>query len=377
MTINQIYSTMNAIGQNIVQGGTNVIDTSTFMNYGEQILSSETNKEKWFNTLCDRIGKTVIAIRSYKKANRNVTVDSFTFGSILQKISFKLNQAEESPQWKKEGINPYTIQPKEGIVQKLFAQDMPSFSYLDVIPDMQIESAFISASAMASFINGLYSRMYNAMEVSAEGMEDYAIASAIAKVFEEATKEVTPVNARRAVDLLALYNKTHTPISSAEIALETPEFLEFMAVKINKDISLIGKMTTRYNDGSVERFTSKDNLIVEMPIEASSKFDVYLKSNTFHKELVSLPNYNTVPYWTSPDDNMNVKVKVGETETNIKNVICVMRDRELVSCTLDRVDNAAQYDAINRRTYVRMSADRRYVVDTSENCIIYFLGDVA
>ena len=72
---------------------------------------------------------------------------------------------------------------------------------------------------------------------------------------------------------------------------------------------------------------------------------------------------------------MNVKVKAGETETNIKNVICVMRDRDLVSCTLDRVDNATQYDAINRRTYVRMSADRRYVVDTSENCIIYYLGE--
>lgn len=377
MTINQIYSVMNDISENIVEGGANVVDTSTFVKFGEDVLSSQTNKEKWFNSLVDRIGKTIIAIRQYKASGRNVTVDSFTFGSILQKISYRLTEAEESPQWNTTGsLNPYTMTQKTGIVQKLYAQDMPTFSFLDVIPDYQVESAWTTPTAMSGFISGLYTRMENGKAVAIEGMENYAIASLYAKVYEQSTA-TQPVNARRCRNLLAEYNTLHpTATLTTDNCLETPSFLEFMAIEISMASKGLEKYTTMYNDGTVERFSTKENQIVEIPTYVNKSFEVYLKSNTFHNELVALPNFNEVLYWTSPDDGFDIKVDLGnENVVTIPNVICAIRDKDSVACTLEREDTASMYDSINRRTYVRMSADRRYVIDTSENCVIFYIDN--
>lgn len=377
MNVNQIYSVNNDISENIVEGGANIIDIASFVKFGEEVLSSQTNKETWFGSLVDRIGKTIIAIRQYKASGRNVTVDSFTFGSILQKISYRLTEAEESPQWDTTGsLNPYTMVQKSGVISKLYAQELPTFSFLDVIPDYQLESAFTSPTAMSGFISGLYTRMENGKAVAIEGMENYAIASLYAKVYEQATA-TQPVNARRCRNLLAEYNTLHPSATlTTDNCLETPAFLEFMAIEISMASKAMEKYTTMYNDATVERFSTKDKQIIEIPTYVNKSFDVYLKSNTFHNELVALPNFNEVLYWTSPADDLDVKVDLGnENVVTIPNVICAIRDKDAVACTLEREDTASMYDAINRRTYVRMSADRRYVVDTSENCVIFYIDN--
>lgn len=374
MTINQIYATINSIAQNLKLGTQNVIDYSTFVNFGNDVLSSDINREQFYNTLVDRIGKTVFAIREYEADNRNVKVDSFTFGSILQKISYSLQNAEENETWDDDASNPYTWKAKGGIHQKLFAQSMPSFSYKDVIYDHQLESAFTSPTAMAGFINGLYTRMYNALEISVEGMNSMAINSFALEIAKEVRETVTK-NPRRFRNLLAEYNKTHTPIiTSKDEAFESDSFFEFACVELGIVIPKIGKLTSMYNDGTVERFTDPNNLVIEMHNEFTKKFDVYLKSNTYHDELVSLPKFNgSVPYWVSESENMNIVGNDGTEGIEIPNVICIMRDTDAVVTTLEREKMRSLYDNINERTYVKLSADRRYICDTSENGIVFYL----
>ena len=137
MTVNQIYALINTINADSIKGEINVVDASSFVNFGSLVLSTSENKEKFYNTLVDRIGKTVFAIREYEKKNRNVTVDAFTFGSILQKISYKLQDAENNSTWDKAPLNPYTLEPKNGVVQKLFATELGTWAYTDVILDSQ------------------------------------------------------------------------------------------------------------------------------------------------------------------------------------------------------------------------------------------------
>jgi len=375
MTINQIYSTINSISANMTTGAQNVIDHSSFVNFGDATLSSATNKEQFYSKLVDRIGRTVFAIRSYKSANRNILVDSFTFGSILQKISYKLQDAEESPQWKSTPTNPYTWQAKGGIIQKLYAQDLPTFTYDDVLYDYQLESAFTDASSMAGFISGISTRMYNALEVSIEGMNDEAICAFATEVFKEATDVSSPVNPRRARNLLAEYNTAFPTkaFTSVEDALANEEFLQFACIEMGTVIPFMEKLTSMFNDGTVERFTSKENLVCELNAQFERMYEVYLKSNTFHDTMVALPNYNVVPYWHSPSIPMDVVSNDGSDTTTIENVIAIFRDKDAVATTLEREDYASMYDPINRRTYVRLSADRRYIADTSENCVIFYL----
>jgi hypothetical protein len=139
MTINQIYSVVNSLTKNITTDVTNIVDYSTFVSFGRDVLNSNTNREVFYNSLVDRIGKTVFAIREYKADDRKVLVDSFTFGSILQKISYRLQDSEYNSDWRYDtesgtsNDNPYTYESKGGIVQKLFAQNLPTFAYKDLI----------------------------------------------------------------------------------------------------------------------------------------------------------------------------------------------------------------------------------------------------
>lgn len=377
MTISQIYSVVNALKANITTGVSNIVDYSTFVSFGGDVLNSNTNREVFYNSLVDRIGRTVFAIREYTADDRKVLVDSFTFGSILQKISYRLQDAEYNSDWRygtEQGTsndNPYEFEAKGGIIQKLFAQKMPTFAYKDVIYDHQLESAFISPQAMGGFINGIYERMNTSLELAKEGMNATAINSFAIQIFESS------VNAtRRKRNLAKEYNDLHpnATITSVQDAFENEDFLKFATAEIALAIPRMKKPTVMYNDGTVERHTDKENLVVEMWASFTKYFDVSLASSTYHDDLVKLPNYNgTVPYWVSESAGGNIPYNDGTKDTAIPNVLCIMRDKDAVVTTLERQEVVSIYDQFNKRTPIKMSADRRYIADTSENGIIFYL----
>lgn len=378
MNVNQIYSVVNSIAQNMKLGTMNVIDTTSFVNFGKDVLSSDVNKEIFYSTLVDRIGRTIVAIREYKADTRRVLVDSFTFGSVLQKISFELQNAETTSQWEIDGENPYTVEnntPKNGIRQKLFAQTLPTFSYKDVVLDNQLESAFINAEAMAGFINGIYTRMYNALEISKEGLANSTVNALVCEVYTETTADA-PINTRRMRNVLAEWNALHADTQlTADTALENKDFLKYVCVQMGTLIPFIGKLTKMYNDGTVERVTKEDNLIVEVNTEFEKMYSVYLQSDTFHDELVKLPNFKSVPYWYTPSNPTEIKGKNsnGEDKT-ISNVLAIFRDSDSCLCTLEREKLISLYDQWNARTKLKLSADQRYIVDTSENCVVFYMA---
>ena len=378
MTINQIYSVVNSLKANITTGVSNIVDYSTFVSFGGDVLNSNTNREVFYNSLVDRIGRTVFAIREYKADDRKVLVDAFTFGSILQKISYRLQDSEYNSDWRYDtetgtsNDNPYTYEAKGGIVQKLFAQKLPTFAYKDVIYDHQLENAFVSPQAMGGFINGIYERMNTSLELAKEGMNATAINSFAIQIFESS------VNAtRRKRNLAKEYNDLHpdATVTSVQGAFENEDFLKFATAEIALTIPRMKKPTVMYNDGTVERHTDKENLVVEMWANFTKYFDVSLASSTYHRELVDLPNYNgTVPYWVSESSGGNIPYNDGTEDTAIPNVLCIMRDVDAVVTTLEREETVSMYDQFNKRTPIKMSADRRYIADTSENGVIFYLG---
>lgn len=377
MTIKQIYNTINSIAQNMTIGTTTVTSHADFVSFGGDVLSSATNKETFYSILVDRIGKTIFSIREYKADNRNIRVDAFTFGSILQKISYKLQNSETNYTWETSPQNPYNLTPKGGIIQKLFAQNLPTFAYTDVLLDYQLESAFIDAQHMSGFINGIATRMYNAMEVSIEGMNNEAFNALVTEVYKSATDVDAPVNARRARNLLEEYNDllpTGTTNLTVSNCLRNADFLKYCCIEMGTVAPFMCKLTSMYNDGTVERFTDKDNLIVELNTEFEKSYSVYLQSDTFHDELVALPNYSSIPYWDNPTNPMSIASNDGTTTTTISNVLAVFRDKDAVVTTLERESYVSKYDEWNKRTYVKLSCDRRYIADTSENVVIFYIA---
>ena len=58
----QIYSMVNTIANNINYTGSTVVDTSSFVAFGQAVLSDPALTESVYNKMYDLIGRTLIAI---------------------------------------------------------------------------------------------------------------------------------------------------------------------------------------------------------------------------------------------------------------------------------------------------------------------------
>lgn len=373
MKINQIYGTINEIANNMQYTGDTVVDTTTFADFGKHVLSSDVNRETFYNMLVDRIGKTAFAIREYKSQGLDIRVDAFTFGAIYQKIRFGHKESKESSSWKTSGNNPYTVESDTKIIQNLYNGKLGTFSYIDIIYDHQLESAFTSPVQMGSFFNSLYTNIYNELESSSYGLELYTLNSLIGALYSNSV--TMPKRCRK---VLTEYNTLFTKELTSENALTDKAFLDWLQKEFKKAKDNMKQLTRNYNDGSVNTHTDESNLSFYILNDVAYSYDTYY-SEKFNAEFVKLPRYKALVNFGHASEPDVVKVSIDinntgqSTPITVNNVIGVMCDKDACVCTLDREREISMYDKWNARTPIKVEADRRYMIDLSENAILWVL----
>ena len=376
----QIYSVVNKIASNIGYTGTSVVDTSSFVKFGQDVLSDTLLTESVYNEIVDRIGKTVIAIDEAEDDGRGIVVDAFEYGSILQKLSFQLQSAEASSEWDPaHPESPYDETAKSGIVQKFFEQYIPAFSYKDVSHTDQLKEAFVSPQALQGFLDALYTRMYNAYKLAKQGLSDAAIGGLMGAIVADCAPtgggHTQNVNAARRVRHLlteynTYYNTSGTNLTDAT-SLQDADYLDWVRKQIIIDQKNIGKMNKLYNDGSVERRTTEADLHLDLSVALTASYAKYY-GDTYNDNYVQLPKHNEVVHWGIATAPRTVKVAIdGVTTTTIEKILGFMYDKDAVVATLDKVRFVSFPDAWNNRVCMKLTAERRYVADISENGIIY------
>ena len=102
MNIKQINTIVNS-GVNQMNGTTDVTSTdlTDVIQLGTELLqpANKSRLDNFLNTLVDRIGKTIISVRSYPGVDPAIISDAFEFGAILQKIYVEPQEAEKSDVW--------------------------------------------------------------------------------------------------------------------------------------------------------------------------------------------------------------------------------------------------------------------------------------
>lgn len=380
MSAAQIYAVVNKVAKDISYTGTDVIDISSFVKFGQDVLSNPLLTESVYNSLIDLIGRTVIAIDEAEDDERGIVVDSFEYGSILQKLSFALQDAESSSEWDiAHPENPYDETAKSGIVQKFFENEIPTFSYKDVAYDTQLREAFRSPESLAGFLDALYTRMQNAYRIAKNGLSDAAVGGMMAAVIEDCAESsgshVQSVNASRRVrHLLTEYNTKYLTQETAideDEAMVTPSFLEFVRKQIIIDQKNLNKMNKLYNDASVERRTTANDLKLDLSINLTASYAKYY-GDTYNDTYVQLPKHTEIVNWGIATTPQTVKVSLdGTNTTTIQHILGVMYDKDAVVATMDRSRFVSIYDQWNDRNVFKLTANRRYIADISENAIIY------
>lgn len=378
-TVNQIHLMVNdAAKESLGDKAIAVKDTGTLVSLGEQVFDSSKDKEAFYKTLTNRIGRTVIAIRQFEIANRSVMRDEMEWGVIYQKISYKLRTAVENPSWNTTTqADPFDVEPQTEVVQKLFSV-MGTYSYEDSIPDYQLYTAFSGESQMGAFISGIYTNMYNALKLAEANTANLAVNTYMAG----ALKSTKPTMAR---NLLSEYNTKYTKTLTVEAALVDIDFLKFASKEINDTVKEMQAPSSIFNAEGVPRQTTKDKMVVEVLGKFASATASYLQADTYHKELVELPRYEEVAYWQAPGtsyafadvsaiDVQHAKIADG-AEVKQSGIIAFVHDYDAVASVIYRRRSNSIYNPRAERFNIFEKADKGYAVDLSENGVVFYLAE--
>lgn len=385
--VKQIYNIVNdavadALGKNT--GVTN-LDSTDLVSLGKA-LSEYDAYEGFFNSLANRIVRTVYFVRMYEGSYRNVLRDEHEFGAFIQKVYYEMPEAVENPTWNIPNgsgqyvqASPYDVQSTVA-VQSLIYGGKGTWSIEIIRPEEQIKTAFLDSSSMMSFIDGIYLTVENAFRVEEERIVALAVNTAMAD----------SINGGKARNLLAEYNTAHpSDTLTVASALESAEFLKYASKEINRTMKNMEKMSTVFNKDGYNTFTSREKLVVEMLAEFASASEMYLQADTFHDELVRLPNYEEVPFWQSSGtafafaDCSSISVtndafieEEGDTgEVTQSGIICFLHDIENVAAYFGR---RRTWELWNPRSEVMVhgeKAEKGFAVDSHANAVVFYMAE--
>ena len=379
MKVTQIKDLVNSSLKEV--NGSSVLlkeDLSNVVDIGKELLNND-DIDNFVKKLVDRVGKTVFNDRVYQGSAPSVLMDSWEFGSVVEKIDSDLPNVEENDSWKLEDGKSYDqdifYQPK---VSAKFFNSKTTFDIPMSFTKTQVESAFSSATELNSFISMLMVKTQNAMTVNLDGL--------IMKTINNFTANV--INAKKGmqvVNLLDLYNKTAQTKVTVDNALTSPDFIKFANLMINTYRDRLTKMSTLFNQAGLNKFTPVDNQHLVILSDLASASKVYLESDTYNQDNVKISNYDTVPYWQGSGTTYNftdtskidIAIKDGaQTKEVIQTgILGVLFDTSAlgVSC-----QNPRTTTAVNARAefYTNFNKyDAMYFNDLNENFVVFMIAD--
>ena len=391
MKVTQLHTLVNAVTQEIL-GETGVVaeDLSNVVDIGKTIIDSD-NVDNYVKKLVNHIGKVVFVNRLYTGGVPSVLMDSWEYGSILEKISADLPEATINETWALEDKKDYSpdVFYKPSVSAKFFNSKV-TFEIPMSFTEIQVKESFSSKEQLNGFISMLTTSIENSMTVKLDALIMRTINNMTAEtlVAELNTAEVgqpvvidTTATGVKAVNLLKLYNETVTTPLTADNAVTDPDFIRFATYQISMYSDRMSKISTLFNVEKAERFTPKDLQHIVLLSDFAKASETFLASNTQNAEMVALPKHETVPYWQgsglaySFDDVSTINVKTAsKADVNVKGILGVIFDRDALG--VSNLDRRVTTNYNPRAEFYTnfYKFDAGYYNDLSENFVLFFIG---
>lgn len=331
MQVKQIYEIMNTVTNEII-GKSDLVaeDLSNIVDVGKELLDN-TSVDNYVKTLVNRIGKVIFVSRPYSGNVPSVLMDSWDYGAVVEKISAEMPEAKENQSWELTNGTDYSpnVFYKPTVSSKFFNNKV-TFEIDMSFTEMQVKESFSSATEVNSFLSMLYNAVEKSFTVKIDGLIMRTINNMIGETLDaDKTSNV------KAVNLLKLYNDKFGTNLTAEKSITDKEFIRFASMTMALYTDRMSRLSTLFNIGGKDRFTSADMLHVVMLSDFKASANSYLQSDTFNNEFTKLPNAETVPYWQGSGTDfafnkvsaINVKTSSGKTVSK-SGILAVMFDRD-------------------------------------------------
>jgi len=387
MEVKQIYGYVNE-AQKEVLGEESVLqeDLSNLVDIGEAILNA--NKyDAYVKALVNRIGKTIFVARVYRGRAPKVLMDAWEFGSILQKVSGDLPEASENESWELEHGESYNqdVFYKPSVEVK-FYNSKTTFEVDMSFTEIQLKQSFTSAQEMNTFLSMLYNEVDKSLTVKVDALIMRTIDSMIVESIsaQYGSSALTGVGGTKAVNLLAMY-KAEVDSSStltASTCLYDKDFLRFASAKIMLYSNRMEVMSRLFNVGGKARFTPKEDQRIVLLDVFVTQSATYLDSDTFHNELVKLPNADVVAYWQGSGTDYSfgqvskIDAKLASDKTKsvtVDGVLGIIFDRDALGVANTDRRVTTHYNAKAEFYNNFYKHDASFFNDLNENAVVFFV----
>lgn len=391
MTVQQIHTLMNTVTSEIL-GKSDVVaeDLSNVVDVGKELFSN-TDVDNYVKSLVNHIGKVIFVNRPYTGNVPSMMMDSWEFGSVLEKIQADIPQATENSSWELTDGKSYdpNVFYKPSVSVKFFNSRV-TFEVPMSFTEKQVKESFSNAAQLNGFLSMLYNAVDKSMTVKVDSLVMRTIDNMIAHTLHAEFPTVkdgnySEVSGTKAVNLLKLYNAKYSKTLTAESAITDPDFIRYASYIMGVYADRMGKLSTLFNVGKKERFTPSDMLKVVMLSDFEKAASTYLYADTWHNENVKLPTAETVPYWqgsgqdysfaNTSDIHVNITDGSGGTvEIVAAGILAIMYDKDAMGvCNTDR-RVTTQYNAKAEFFNNFYKFDASYFNDLNENFVVFFVA---
>lgn len=390
MQVKQIYQLLNSVTKEVL-GSTELVkeDLTGLVDLGTEVFNQNA-VDNYVKSLVNHIGKVIFVNRPYSGKIPSVLMDSWEFGSVLEKINADIPEAEENKTWDLVDGQSYSqdVFHKPVVTAKFFNSKV-TFEVPVSITERQVKESFSNSEQLNAFLSMIYNAVEKAITIKTDALIMRTINNMIgetliadATAFGEAgSEDYTSASTARCVNLLKLYNTQKGTTLTADKAITDPDFIKFASYTIGLYSDRLASISSVFNIGGKARFTPKENLHIVLLSDFEKAAKTYLYADSYNKDQVLLPNAETIPFWQGSgkkyDFDSVARISIKETNgtsVEISGVLGVMFDRDALGvCNLDR-RVTTNYNAKAEFFNNYYKFDAGYFNDTNENFVVFFVA---
>lgn len=395
MDVTQVATLVNSVNNEII-GASALLeeDLSNVVDVGKSVFDA-TSYDKYVAALVDHIGKVIFVDRKYSGELASLYRDNWEYGAVMEKIYVTdMPVAVENDTWKLTNGTSYdpNVFTQPSVAAK-FYNKKTTFEVDLSIADIQVRSAFDSATQLNAFISMLMNAVDTAINIRLEGLAERVVNTLAANVVYDDIPDLDPAKTgTKAINLLKLYNDQFDPDGNNPLAvadaLYTPEFIRFASLVIAKTLDRIKKPSVLFNCGGLLRHTPREMQHLILLSDFKRAADSYLQSDTYHNEFTALPLADSVPYWQGSgtdygfDNISKIHLDIVDPSDDTKTVevewsgiLGVAFDHWAGGITNDKRRVTSNYNAKAEFTNMFYKQDANYFVDLNENAVVFFIGE--
>ena len=390
MQVKQIYKLLNDVTKEVL-GSTELVneDLTGLVDLGTEVFNQNA-VDNYVKSLVNHIGKVIFVNRPYSGKIPSVLMDSWEFGSVLEKINADIPEAEENKTWDLVDGQAYSqdVFHKPVVTAKFFNSKV-TFEVPVSITERQVKESFSNSEQLNAFLSMIYNAVEKAITIKTDALIMRTINNMIGEtLIADATafggagsEDYTSASTARCVNLLKLYNTQKGTTLTADKAITDPDFIKFASYTIGLYSDRLASISSVFNIGGKARFTPKENLHIVLLSDFEKAAKTYLYADSYNKDQVLLPNAETIPFWQGSGKkydfdsvaHINIKETNG-TSVEINGVLGVMFDRDALGvCNLDR-RVTTNYNAKAEFFNNYYKFDAGYFNDTNENFVVFFVA---